>query len=255
MLSLAQSGGLPEAAGEADPQQGLERLLDRGVERANRPVELGISRVAASGDRAQETVRLAPQVPSSFNSALPEGAPMPVPAAGFAYRIENEAVGVRAGSPAAAAEISPGETIARVKFVLPEQANVKLLAPEPFAISDEEPTVPTLLENVQLMPNGTRVALTIGDRGEQNRDTTQVAVGSVEKTRHDQLGDATGEWDDAEQYGKGRRDADGQRERDDHIETGEHGHDALADGEVTEHPVSAVAEPAPVVEGCSEGHA
>ena len=49
-----------EAAGEADAQQGAEALLDRGVERADRPVELGFGSAATGSSPRRNTASSTP---------------------------------------------------------------------------------------------------------------------------------------------------------------------------------------------------
>ena len=50
-----------------------------------------------------------------------------VPALGIAYRIENEVAAVVPGSPAAAAEIQPGDNVTSAKFIYPDNVDKKLL--------------------------------------------------------------------------------------------------------------------------------
>ena len=61
----------------------------------------------------------------SFIQLLPPRAPMGVPALGIAYRIENEVAAVHPDSPAAAAEIEPGDTITAAKIHLPQRVPIR----------------------------------------------------------------------------------------------------------------------------------
>ncbi len=143
------------------------------VERESQPVEIAVT----------------PRVPTEYHSVVPPRAPVGVPALGIAYSIDNQVAAVIADSPAAAAQIEPGDTIDVAKILLPKDAAGE--APEPIIIqfspappswlakliqsifgSGEstppapEPNWPAVFDTLQRVPAGTMLQLTVA-RGDQ----------------------------------------------------------------------------------------
>lgn len=130
-----------------------------------------------------------PQIPTEFNSVLPEGAPVGVPSLGLAYQIGNEVVATIPNSPAAAAQIEPGDLVQSVEFVRPAKKDAK--QPEPvvfnftpppasrlparlrslFGIEEvpaaaPNPYWPVVFDTLQYVPPGTTVQITL-QRGDE----------------------------------------------------------------------------------------
>lgn len=154
-----------------------------------RTVELGIVRPGKDGAQPNQlTISITPRVPTTFNRFVPEGVPMGVPGAGFAYDIGNEVVGVVPGGPAAAAEMASGDVITMAKVVFPADSRgntpkpgiVKFVADKPgrlasllqkiFGSGPEQPQTfpnwPAFMDSVQFVPDDTYVDFTI-QRGDE----------------------------------------------------------------------------------------
>ena len=106
--------------------------------------------------------------------------------------------------------------------------------------ADEADLRQSAASSARYRPRGSAIAAT------EDGQPAQVAAGSVEQPGDDQLGHAAGERQDAKQHGHERRTADGQRERDDDVEAGEHGDDALGQGKQVIGAEAGVAETTPV---------
>lgn len=127
---------------------------------ARRDVVLTVARPSAAGaDPERVTITITPRVPTTFRSVVMERVPMSAEAAGFAYSIANEVVAILPDSPAAAADIRPGDAVTEAKFILPER--IKGQAPEPFELNSEKPNWPAVFAAVQLAPEGTEVEFTV----------------------------------------------------------------------------------------------
>jgi regulator of sigma E protease len=157
-------------------------------------VEMGIVHPVEDGaEPVSKTVQIKPQVPNTFHQFVPEGVPMGLPSAGLAYEIGNKVVGITPGGPAAASEIAPGDVITAAKVVYPKDGKgettkpltVKFVADKPkglaalvqrlFGSAESEPQTfpnwPSLLDQVQFIPAGTKVELAI-QRGKEEKTRT-----------------------------------------------------------------------------------
>ena len=73
-----------------------------------RAVELVVARAGKDGAKPEQTkISITPHVPTTFNQLVPEGVPMGVPGAGFAYEIGNTVVSVSERGPGEAAGVAP----------------------------------------------------------------------------------------------------------------------------------------------------
>jgi regulator of sigma E protease len=90
--------------------------------------------------------------------------PMAVPAAGFAYFVENEVVGIDSGGPAAESAFQPGDRITAVTFRAEPDENGE--SPKPFTASLENDAKikiswPAILSEVQFAPSASVVEFTV----------------------------------------------------------------------------------------------
>jgi regulator of sigma E protease len=113
-----------------------------------------VSRGTDGAETTQRTIQLAPTPPITFSMLLPPGVPMPVPAAGFAYRVENEVVGVVDGSPAASTDIAPGDRITAVEIIPPQDAETEA-GDRKIEFSAANPNWPAFIDGLQFLPAGT----------------------------------------------------------------------------------------------------
>jgi regulator of sigma E protease len=129
---------------------------------AGETVQLVVDRAGKSVD-----VSVSPRVPTGFQSLVPPRTPVGVPALGIAYSVENQVVAVVAESPAAAAQIEPGDMISAAEFVFPKEPDSEE-TPEPLTVKLSETDVnwPSVFDQLQNSQAGTTLELTI-DRGEE----------------------------------------------------------------------------------------
>ena len=125
--------------------------LQLTVDRAGKPVEVTVT----------------PRVPTEYQSVVPPRTPVGVPALGIAYGIENKVVAVLADSPAAAAQIEPGDTITSAEFVFPKIPESEKTPDElTLKLSDTEANWPAVFDQLQNAPQGTTLELTV-ERGDE----------------------------------------------------------------------------------------
>jgi regulator of sigma E protease len=125
--------------------------LQLTVDRAGKPVDVTVT----------------PRVPTEYQSVVPPRTPVGVPALGIAYGIENKVVAVLADSPAAAAQIEPGDAITSAEFVFPKLPDSKKTPDElTLKLSDTEANWPAVFDQLQNSPTGTTLELTI-ERGDE----------------------------------------------------------------------------------------
>lgn len=83
--------------------------------------------------------------------------PLSIPSLGLAYDVTPTVVAV--GDPLSGGQIAPGDTIASVRFVLPEAMLRGQKAPKPIDLT-KKPGWPAIFFRLQLLPPGTKVELT-----------------------------------------------------------------------------------------------
>jgi regulator of sigma E protease len=131
-----------------------------------RTVELQVRRPTStdateSNDEETVTISIKPRQPTVFHSFLPFGAPLAVPAAGFAYDIENTVHAVVPSGPAAGAGIRAGDRITQVKFIYPKEVQGDSQDEETIKLAPQEPSWPAVATNIQTTPAGTVVEFSI----------------------------------------------------------------------------------------------
>jgi regulator of sigma E protease len=167
--------GEPVTSGDRAP----DRLPDyfRVAAAEGRTVELGVVRKVNGDEEPQrETLHLTPRIPSTSPPGLPEGVPMAVPGAGFAYHIENEVVAVEPDGPADGGEIAAGDVITAANIVFPANDKGKQPKPLPVALGAEKRAWPALLEFVQFLPTGTMVEFTIQRGADKDAEERTVTI-------------------------------------------------------------------------------
>jgi regulator of sigma E protease len=159
---------------------------------AGRDVELIVKRAAIAGEDREAKIRVKPQLPTMMNMpGRAPGTPMASNEIGIAYRILNEVALVTPKSPAAAANIAPGDKTLKAKVTFPkvkdlptpDPVEVEFVADEPgwfgrlwlkiFGGAPTEPERfdwPRLLDIVQFARPGTEIQLTV-QRGDAERQT------------------------------------------------------------------------------------
>lgn len=168
--------------------QTLSDYLRRAA-KEGREVEIAVERPKSDGQAESVSVRLKPVVPITINTVFPArspGIPMAANEIGIAYRIENELAAVTPNSPAAAADLKPGDKVNAAEIIFPKDAKGE--APEPLIVKlvrDKPswlaallqklfggetdmrplPNWPTILDAVQFIPEGTEIEFTV-QRGE-----------------------------------------------------------------------------------------
>jgi regulator of sigma E protease len=134
-------------------------------------------RLSIERDSKPLEVSVKPQVPTQYHSQLPTDTPEGVPALGIAYRVGNEVVAVIPGSPAAAAEIKPGDIVTSAEFVKPKDIDSTLLGDsEPILLSDKAANWPMIFSVLQWSPAGTSIKLTVQRGDEQITKTLEPAT-------------------------------------------------------------------------------
>ena len=186
-----------KTAADWEPDTLGERMRQAAV--AGETVTLTVER-----DSQPVEFKVTPRIPTEYHSVVLPRAPVGVPALGVAYQIENEVAAVLPESPAAAAQIEPGDRIDVAKFLLPKGAAEK--TPEPIAIPfapappswltvlinsifggaeatppAPEPNWPATFDTLQRVPAGTTLQLTIrrGDEKLSKKLTPVAAEGLV----------------------------------------------------------------------------
>ena len=151
-----------------------------------RTVAMTIHRPADGQGGESFDVQITPQQPIMVNSPFPMRAPrVPMEAneIGIAYRIENEVVAVKPDTPAAQADLRPGDTIVSATVRLPQDRDGE--TPEPVTVKFVQddanwlarliakvfggelpaprtlPNWPQLMDAVQFAPTGTDVEFTV----------------------------------------------------------------------------------------------
>jgi regulator of sigma E protease len=155
-----QSLSEAKSADDWEPDTLPERM--RQIAAAGESVTLTVLR-----DGKQVDIAVTPRVTSEFHTVVPTRGPLGVPALGIAYRVDNRVAAVLPDSPAAAAGIARGDTIAAAALIYPKSADAAE-SPEPteVALSADEPNWPAIFDEIQHAPNGTSVELTI-ERGDE----------------------------------------------------------------------------------------
>ncbi len=144
-----------------DPVTFPERLRRLAV--AGEPVTLTIRREGKEGASQQHdfTIELRP-VAWTENSMA--GTPLSVPALGIAYHVLNRVHAVVPGSPAAEAGITAKDVVTKARF-LPakddESKMAQLLAKSEIEFGEAHPNWPALMNNLQWLPEGCQVELTV----------------------------------------------------------------------------------------------
>jgi regulator of sigma E protease len=173
------------------------RLPDQLRRRAGETIELSISREGPAGEDAKldKKITLREQMWSE-ESEMP-GSPVSVPALGLTYKVLNIVHTTDKGSPAAQAELTidgkpasvplfaARDEIVKAHFKLPEISEAEKArqeadeskayiakAPEDITLSEKEPNWPFLMNQLQRLPKGTTVTLTLKD----GRTTTLTAA-------------------------------------------------------------------------------
>jgi regulator of sigma E protease len=165
----------------------------------SRDMEFTVKRTEGA---APVTLKVKPVVPAVFHSFHPPAAPESVNAVGIAYHVGNEVVDVVPGSPAAAADLKPGDVITAAKVVYPPDSKGE--TPDPFIVqfvADESgwlsrlfrrifggedpaprvvPSWPMLLDSLQFVDEGTKVELTVTHPDEEAGRSVTLEPASAE---------------------------------------------------------------------------
>jgi regulator of sigma E protease len=127
---------------------------DRLAAVTGKPVTLTIGRPAA-GDRE---VTITPrEVTWRDDETTGLGCPVSIASLGVALEVSSRVADVTAGSPAAKAGITAGETITRATLLIPGEAEVG----EGVPLSAEEPNWPAVAAVLQQLPAGTKLRLAV----------------------------------------------------------------------------------------------
>jgi regulator of sigma E protease len=129
---------------------------------AGRQIAVDVLRGEVEGESPQKlSLRLTPRLEGMFPSEPLGRAPLAIPAAGFAYPIENEVLGVISGGSDAQADIQPGDTISVFEFKFPNGLDSRFEGVQKADLENNKVAWPTLLAAMQLAPPGTKVKLTV----------------------------------------------------------------------------------------------
>ncbi|HUY90925.1 MAG TPA: site-2 protease family protein [Pirellulales bacterium] len=133
------------------------------AERAGETVQLTLLR---NGKTIETSAVLRAQTLSEFPTT--EDAPVPVPALGLAYAVENQVAAVEPGSPAAAQKIKPGDELVKAVVLPPEDAKEKYhlkREPEPadLEFGPKKHNFPLFFTLLQEFPPECKVELTLKD--------------------------------------------------------------------------------------------
>jgi regulator of sigma E protease len=167
-------------AGEAsyDPM----RLPDLADRRAGQPTELTVSRSEAGKPEETRTVTLTPRREALQHLPYPaaDDEPLDVPALGVALTVLPTIAAVRPGSPAAKADLKPGETITAVT-ITPTKAMLDagmMDKPATLALGGPDPTAywPSAFRLMQFLPRN-QVELEVKGRGALVKLTPEPAEG------------------------------------------------------------------------------
>jgi regulator of sigma E protease len=173
-----QSLAAATSAADWEPDTLPERM--RQAAAAGQSVTLTVLR-----DGKPVDVAVMPRVTSEFHTVVPARGPLGVPALGIAYRVDNQVAAVLPDSPAAAAGIASGDTIAAAALVYPKLPD-EVKAPEAteVALSADEPSWPAIFDEIQHAPDGTSVELTIErDDEKATRGDEKVTQGDKKETK------------------------------------------------------------------------
>ncbi|MCI0493267.1 MAG: site-2 protease family protein, partial [Planctomycetes bacterium] len=138
-------------------------LRDAAIE--GREVELTASQTANDGNPIEQvTVLVAPRVPIQLESLLPPRAPAAADALGIAYEVDPLVVAVVPNSPAADAEVQPGDKLISARFILPDDVKDAESA-ENITLGSDGANWPMLLDALQRTPLGTEIEFTFERNG------------------------------------------------------------------------------------------
>jgi regulator of sigma E protease len=128
-----QSLSAAKSADDWEPDTLPERMRQAAAE--GKSVAFSVLR-----DGKPIVIQVTPRIPDGYYSRLPDGSPVGVPSLGIAYQIGNRVEAVVPRSPAAEAQIKPGDTIDVAKFSLPENADSEKQDPITFRFAPNPPS-------------------------------------------------------------------------------------------------------------------
>jgi len=131
---------------------------------AGQTISLSVSR---EGHTEPLVVQAKLRNPGWFETPTLEGHPMTVPALGIAYRVSNRVRDVEPDSPAAAARITSGDELTKVRFIIHEAAKAadpRLSDVPSVQLSEAQPNWPFCFYQLQALPRGTKIELEINGR-------------------------------------------------------------------------------------------
>lgn len=151
-----------------------------------REVEFVVKRPDAAASKDSEaggemvTVRIKPQVPISFYSAVPPGAPQGSEALGIAWQIENTVAAVLPAGPAQGADIAPGDKLVSARLLYPNDADGKEVKPDTVELGTAQRNWMYLVTAMQLAPAETVVEFTLAREGKPDGQLVQIQATPVE---------------------------------------------------------------------------
>jgi len=148
------------------PEQ-LRKLADQ-----NRTVRLKLRRSSGSDGRQSpdQTIDLPLRKVTWLEPSWTPNSPLSIPALGIAYRVLNRVDEVQPGSSAALAGLQSGDVITKAEFIFPESSAIKELNAVEFG-KDGQHNWPKFIEQVQILPSGTKIELTFDRAGETQEVT------------------------------------------------------------------------------------
>ncbi|MEM6330234.1 MAG: site-2 protease family protein [Planctomycetota bacterium] len=158
-------GAAPDGEPSLDPLT-LPKLLAS----TTGPVTLTVVRADSADGDQPEAIEVTPR-PVTWEEAPSGSAPMSAPALGVAYTIEPTVVSVVAGSPAEAAGLMPGDSIASAVVSTMDPKKKKASAGSKIKFGEAKPVWPAFTAEVARLLDGNSVKLTI-QRGEETLTKT-----------------------------------------------------------------------------------
>ena len=152
-----------------DPRTLAARLDKMG--RSGESVELTVLRGSDKENKAStETLNVPLRSADWYEIPLSEKSPTSAPSLGIAYYLLNEVAGVVPGSPAAEADIEPGDRLSTVKLVIDKEYEKEYAGfKEPFELTDDKLAWAFILANsIQDTPPGSKLELELL-RGESEK--------------------------------------------------------------------------------------
>lgn len=157
-----------------DPRTMAQELAQLGE--AGETVELTVERGDGESP-STETISITPRPVDWIEQSISPKSSASIPALGIAYYMLSEVVGVVPDSPAAEADIEPGDKLTSAKLIVEKEYKKQFAAmKEPLEINDEQQAWAAILRVIQDVPPGTKLQLTVERPGREEPAEVELSI-------------------------------------------------------------------------------